>query len=864
MASASDTLPRRIISFAIAGMLITVLLVGMITTIPLYHIAKTEADNGLRRNAHARAMVVSEHLEHFSNVAQQIASRTHARKQLAAYNRGELSQLKLEAIVAPILDDALRQSQGVAGIIRLDAKGEAVVIVGMPISTHDWPELKPGAKRPYFSSPFTVNGHSFLVVVAPILDRQGGFVGTDLVIFRLAGLWALLEDRSGLGNSGRLMLGRSDGEDLWLFGTVGASNVPATFGANEDGRLALIRATRGDSGLLLGEDPSGVKVVSAYEGIDLSQWGLALSMDADELYAPANRQLRYTGIAVLLLMMVGSVGVLALTRPLIGRIVVDTDELSRQIEEKAAELAASRETLAEAQRLAHIGSFEWDLRNGEVSWSEELFRIVGMPVDSQVPNRDTFLSFVHPHDRPQVQATTERVLGRAERTALSHRIVTPKGEERVIRQLLESRAASDGQPISVIGTVQDVTEQYHVERVMRSLAQAASLGGRDEFFIGCVRNLAAVYGVKHALIGLLNEDGATVTTQYLWLNNQLVDNLTYRLAGTPCEDIILQNRGLISSKVCQHYPEDQMLVEMGIESYFGAPLLGSDGKPLGLVSILHSEPLHITPLMEPILGVFASRIAVELERGWAEERLARFNDSLEQRIEKRTRELQLANRELEAYSYSIAHDLRAPLRSVISFSQVVLADAADKLGEEDVVNLQRVIKAGKHMARLIDDILELSRISRTDLRLAPVDLGALAVGQLERLSEHDPGRRVDWRVQPGLQVQGDATLLGIMMQNLLANAWKFTAREVLACIEVGCRQDGDERVFWVRDNGVGFDMQYADKLFQTFQRLHNREEFAGTGVGLATVRRIIERHHGRVWIEASPGEGATVFFTLPA
>ena len=857
-------LPRRLIAFTVLGMLVTALLISLITTIPLYRLAKNEAEDGLRRLVHSRALVVQEHLAHFSNVAQQIASRTHARNVLEAYNRGEMDQPRLEAILAPILNDALHQASEVPGIIRLDARGEAVVIVGMPIATDNWPELDHTAVQPRVCKPFTLNGKSFSVVAAPILDREGKFVGTDLVIFRLDEFWNLLEDRSGLGESGRLMLGRSEDGQLQLFGTVGEGEVPATVAAGEGGRQALLRAIRGESGIRYGEDPSGVEVVTAYEGIGLAGWGLALSMDADELYAMAYRQLRYTALAVLSLVLLGVLGTVWLTRPLAGRIMVDTDDLSRQVEEKTAELAASRESLAEAQSLAHIGSFEWRLPDGEVHWSDELFRIAGLPKQEQPPDRETFLTLVHADDRPQVRAATERVLTRPGREALDHRLITPDGEERVIHLRLESRAGGDdGQVRAVIGTVQDVTLRHNVEQVMRILAQAASLGDQDDFFISCVRNLAAVYGVKHAFIGLLAESQKTVTTQYLWMDGQLVDNLTYRIDGTPCEDIILQNRGLIASKVYQHYPQDHMLLEMGIESYFGAPLLSSDGKPLGLVSIMDDKPLQLTPLTEPILGVFASRIAVELERAWAEENLARFNDSLEQRIERRTRELQAANRELEAYSYSIAHDLRAPLRSVTSFSQVVLEDAGERLDEEDVANLRRVIKAGKHMARLIDDILELSRISRTDLRPAMVDLSALSTGHLQRFSEHDPERRVEWRVQAGMQVQGDATLLGIVMQNLLANAWKFTAREGLACIEVGSREDPDGRLFWVRDNGVGFDMQYADKLFQTFHRLHSQEEFAGTGVGLATVRRIIERHHGRVWLESRPGEGTTVFFVLP-
>lgn len=235
---------------------------------------------------------------------------------------------------------------------------------------------------------------------------------------------------------------------------------------------------------------------------------------------------------------------------------------------------------------------------------------------------------------------------------------------------------------------------------------------------------------------------------------------------------------------------------------------------------------------------------------------------LERMVAERTLELARANRELEAFSYSVAHDLRAPLRSIDGFSQALLEDYADKLDAEGRNHLQQVRESAQQMGRLIDDLLTLSRVTRSELRHELADLSALARSALARLQKNEPERRAELVIPDGLIANGDAGLLGIVLENLLGNAWKFTRRRPVARIEVGARHEEACPVFFVRDNGAGFDMVYADKLFGVFQRLHSATEFEGTGIGLATVQRIVQRHGGRVWAEGEVGRGATVYFTL--
>jgi len=220
--------------------------------------------------------------------------------------------------------------------------------------------------------------------------------------------------------------------------------------------------------------------------------------------------------------------------------------------------------------------------------------------------------------------------------------------------------------------------------------------------------------------------------------------------------------------------------------------------------------------------------------------------------------------QLESYSYTIAHDLRAPLRSITSFSQILADEVGESLRGDARDALQRVIRAGSHMAELIDDILELSRISRRHMSVEKVDLSQCARDYIERLVSEEPDRQVEYSVENDVTVSGSRELLYAALKNLIENAWKFTSKQPTAKIEFATTTVDGETVYFVRDDGVGFDMQYVHKLFGTFQRLHPKEAYPGTGIGLATVKRVIERHRGRVWADSETGQGATFYFTLPA
>jgi len=261
-----------------------------------------------------------------------------------------------------------------------------------------------------------------------------------------------------------------------------------------------------------------------------------------------------------------------------------------------------------------------------------------------------------------------------------------------------------------------------------------------------------------------------------------------------------------------------------------------------------------------VIGTVVSFVDIT-ERKKTEEELRIYREKLEQLVKLRTSELETVNRELEAFSYSVSHDLRAPLRAVDGFAQALMEDYGNKIDENGVYFIERIRHGAQRMSALIDDLLDLSRISRTEIKRTAVDLTALAMQIISDIAAADPERRVEVNIGSNLDADGDERLMAVALHNLLENAWKYSSKTPDARIEFDSEERDGETVFYIRDNGAGFDEQYIDKLFGAFQRLHG-SEFPGTGIGLATVSRIIQKHGGRIWAEGKPGEGASFYFVL--
>ncbi len=285
-------------------------------------------------------------------------------------------------------------------------------------------------------------------------------------------------------------------------------------------------------------------------------------------------------------------------------------------------------------------------------------------------------------------------------------------------------------------------------------------------------------------------------------------------------------------------------------------LIAADGHIVPVLKTVGRVMLHGVPhFLESFIDVTAQKAA--------DEKILALNEELEKRVQERTAELLQANRELESFCYTISHDLRAPLRHINGYININLEDHSEHLDATGLTCLQRVDAASKRMGMLIDDLLSFTRIPRTIRNPQQINLSQLANDVTAMFRETEPDRQVQVEIQEGLVAHGDASLLHMVVQNLIDNAWKFTAKNSQAAISIGMQRQGERDVFFVRDNGVGFDMTYKNKLFKVFERL-NRDDFEGTGIGLAIVKRIINRHGGEIWAESSPGKGATFYFTLPA
>ncbi len=297
-----------------------------------------------------------------------------------------------------------------------------------------------------------------------------------------------------------------------------------------------------------------------------------------------------------------------------------------------------------------------------------------------------------------------------------------------------------------------------------------------------------------------------------------------------------------------------------LNSFLGVPMRQA-GKTIGLIGLANKKGGYDIYDREA-LETLSMAIVEALMRLRAENKIRRLNAELEQRVIERTAELEAANRELEAFTYSVSHDLRAPLRSINGFSRVLMEDCVKKLNTEEKDSLDRIIGATQHMGQLIDDLLNLSRMSRAEMRRKRINLSEISRRIIAKIKEGQPERQVEFVIAENLVATGDEHLLTVALENLFSNAWKFTSKRPHAVIEFGKMRQKGKSVYFVRDNGAGFDMAYMEKLFNPFQRLHSSDQFPGTGIGLATVKRIISRHGGCVWAEGAVGKGAAIYFTL--
>lgn len=432
-----------------------------------------------------------------------------------------------------------------------------------------------------------------------------------------------------------------------------------------------------------------------------------------------------------------------------------------------------------------------------------------------------------------------------------------------------------GQPV-MLALVRDITQRKQIEQTQqRAAKRLETLRKIDEAILKAnspeaiaqeaLNHLTELIPTKRASVTLFDLDKREVLFLASLGPGPQGDGIRSAL---PLDSTFGSIEALKQGRVHRFDNEDMLPTEVitkklkqaGLRYGVNVPLI-ANGELIGTLNLASDQP-PLSEGDEDIANEVAGSLAIAIQQARLYEQIKRHASELERRVIERTTELESANEELESFSYTVSHDLRSPLRSIDGFSHLLMDDYSDKLDETAKEYLARVRHASQRMGNLIDDLLALARVGRQQLNFSKVNLSEMVRQISARLQDSEPARRCTWKIAPHLSARADSSLIYIVLDNLLSNAWKYTSKVSHAHIEVGVLNENRQSVFYVSDNGAGFDIKYADKLFVPFQRLHQANEFEGTGVGLATVQRIIRRHGGQIWAESEPGKGSRFYFTV--
>ena len=561
-------------------------------------------------------------------------------------------------------------------------------------------------------------------------------------------------------------------------------------------------------------------------------------------------------------------------------------DLERTVAARTAELRAAHHGLA-AERdfvnavLEVLGALVVVLdRDGRiVRFNRTCEKTTGFTFE-EVRGQPLWDMLLAPEEKGPVRGVFERLRAGDFPLEYENHWMTKDGGRRLIAWSNTCVAAPDGAIAYLIGTGLDITDRRRTEEqarqrlqmltalhaVTRELSETLELKGLAEHVVkACVEG----FGAKVAWLSTVEADARIRVISHYPPGIPYPSRITARWDDTPegrgpAGTAIRSGQPIVVDDLTRDTPYIPWRSDAVAEGHLctAAFPLVTRGRPCGALCLCGDRPGFFTAERIEFFQTYANQAAAALENARLFDEVQRHAAELEKRVAERTADLEASNREIESFSYSVSHDLRAPLRSIDGFSQILLEDCAENLNDQGRDCLGRIRGGAKRMGALIDDLLKLSRINRGEMRTEPVDLSALAEALLAELRQQAPSREVECVVAKKMAARGDPQLLRVALQNLLDNAWKFTGNQPHGRIEFGALQDEGRRVFFVRDNGAGFDMAYSNRLFGAFQRLHSTNEFPGTGIGLATVERIIRRHGGRIWAEGEVGKGAAFYFTL--
>lgn len=543
----------------------------------------------------------------------------------------------------------------------------------------------------------------------------------------------------------------------------------------------------------------------------------------------------------------------------------------RNVEEA---LRQSEERLNFALQASHTGAWSVDFRDHTATRTLIHAQIFGYATADGAWSLDHFFEHIIPEDRERMRQVVQSALSDQKEWQAECRIRRGDGELRWIFVAGGFEHNVAGPSPRVSGIVQDITERKRVEgrdrRRARTLELMATGEPVSEILTAIVQALEADEPAGLCSIQLLDEtghhllNGAAPSLPAFF--SQAIHGMAIGDGMGSCGTAAHAKQRVIVEDIQTHpywIHFRELAQRAGLRACWVEPILASHGKALGTFAIYLREPQ--APTAEDLQHIkdAADLASLAIEREQSEQEIRRLNAGLEQRVQERTAELRASNEELDAFAYAVSHDLRAPLRAMSGFSRALTEDFGPALPSEARAYLEHIQTGSREMGNLIDGLLRLSRSTRGQLQRETVDLSGMATQMLDKLQAEDAQRGVTWSVEPNLSVNGDVRLLEIVMTNLLGNAWKYTAHTPQPLIRVFAEAAAPEPTICVADNGAGFDMNHAAKLFVPFQRLHREDEFPGIGIGLATVQRIIRRHGGTIQATGAPGAGATFRFSLP-
>ncbi len=525
-------------------------------------------------------------------------------------------------------------------------------------------------------------------------------------------------------------------------------------------------------------------------------------------------------------------------------LVLIQDITERLQAEKAARI--KDELLRLTSEMARVGGWEFDPQTGKGTWTDEVARIHDLEPSRQT-NVELGLSFYLGESREKVEQAVKEAIELARPYDLELEMVTAGGNHKWVRTAALPILDED-KVIKVQGIFQDITERKKIEDALQK--------AHDELEVKVQERTAALSqanALLQALMDYMPDQIYFKDTQSQFIRNSRAQATLLGLSD-PAE-VIGKTDFDFFPHAAKAYAEEQEVMKTGKSLIdFEEWVIWPDGKETWVsttkVPLLNSD--------RETIGIFGiSRDITERKR--SEQAIQQLNQDLEQQAAK----LQVANKELEAFSYSVSHDLRAPLRAIDGYTRILVEDYESNLDAEGKRICGVISTEARRMGQLIDDLLSFSRLSRKEMYSSNVDMKGLVVSVLNDLAKDDDRERIDFKIARLPSINADASLMRQVWVNLLSNALKFTSKKERATIEVGSKSSKEEVIYFVRDTGAGFDMEYANKLFGVFQRLHSESEFEGTGVGLAIVQQIIRRHDGRVWAEGELDQGASFYFALP-